>query len=211
MKIIGLPLCLSTTTACLSLVVLSACSSGGMTDPRDFTTTQAALSEASDLLDAAMLLDNTAQSGLPTGSVAYSGVVGIGSASTDLDILSDVQADPLFAVGRMTLNVDFATTEVTGTSDNFIDGNNNQINGSLDFDASTVLLGGGNPGLRGQLTGELFPVNGDTYTYDVPISGGFLGDNAETIAAIGEGDFDLDPNNQADALIPFSVVIVAQQ
>ena len=204
----------SNAAAILPMVLLGACGStsggGAPADPLNFSSTQSALDQALVLADLLELSSPTPIDQLPSGSVSYNGLIAVSSDATDFEDSSQVASDPLFAVGRMTIDAEFSNGAVTGVGDHFIDGNDNQIEGELVLDAGTNFMGSGPGSFVGTIAGDILPANGYTHSYDLEVEGSFLGGNAETVVGGGSGNLDPTDDNGITETIPFFIGFIAQ-
>jgi hypothetical protein len=198
----------------LPLVLLSACGStsggGASPDLLNFSSTQSAVDEGLVLDNLIEVSSRTPIDQLPSGSVSYNGFIVVASEVTDFEVAGSIASDPLFAVGRMTVNADFGSGAITGVGDHFIDGNDNQIGGELVLSAETGFMDDGPTAFSGSVVGEILPANGFIYDYDLDIDGSIRGENAEFIAGGGDGNFDLTTDGVTET-IPFGIGFVAQQ
>lgn len=194
--------------AIAGLVLTSACASGENPDPLDFAATQDAIAIAesfdSDILSNQYVSTTFQQ--LPTsGSVEYQGVVQI---ATDDQSLAPAD-DFLFAVGRIEMTATFSGDGgISGTADNFIDGNDRQMTGTLVFSADSINQSSNAPDFDGLLEGQITNADNFQFTYEVPMNGGFLGPNAEYVTASGFGGF---TNNDTGEVTEFFAGLIAQQ
>lgn len=192
----------------VALALTSACASGGgsdVPDPLNFATTQEAVDSVQNLIfdvGTSGFVPTTAAQ-LPTsGSVDYQGYLGI--AGTD-DTLPPAE-DFLTAVGRVELSANFAGAgAITGTADHFIDGNDEQMTGGFTIAATSI---GASGGFTAQLDGTITNASDFGYTYQVPMTGKFVGPNVDYLLAFGEGDFTDDVTN---VVTPFQMALVAQR
>ena len=197
--------------ALMGLVMTSACApkpDDPAPDPLDFATTGEALAGQAafeaDILSNQFSLTNIQQ--IPTsGSVGYQGFVQFATAEQAFAPADD----PLFAIGRVEMSASFdGTGGISGTADNFIDGNDNQMTGSMTISADSIDSRSIGTGFNGTLEGQITSASNFEYNYQVPTSGFFLGPDADYIQAGGFGDF---TNNDTGEVTPFEVGILAQR
>lgn len=197
---------LSSVVSIIPLVLLGACGSTSGSDPA-FPTAQAALNEVEDFITRIDPLSDTPDSQLPSGVVAYDGLMLIASDVTNFDIPSERAADRLFAVGEMTITADFDSTDITGVASNFVDGNDNQVGGQLEL-AATLGSNGFPQEFGGTVSGDLLLADGSTNQFDLDVGGGFLGADGQVIVGDGEGTFDF---KDGTPVVPFSINFGGEQ
>jgi hypothetical protein len=113
------------------------------------------------------------------GDATYNGYVGGDLTGGDLDGRT--------LVGELTLNVDFATNDLTGFADNFYDDTNVQYAGSLDAGSSLINRGGGGDQLTPTLEGDL--IDGIVlYDTSIALSGNFIGATPGVVGGYADGD-----------------------
>ena len=138
---------------------------------------------------------------LPTsGVVSYTGLTFVG--------LPDTSIEGFNAVGSATFEADFDDQTITGSADNFFQGegmdigdsatfNGERIDGSLAFELEQAFDNVN--GYLGEATGSLTSLNGEDIAVDVPIGGSFSGTEAEALLIINTGgDLDLSSSAIAD-------------
>jgi hypothetical protein len=143
----------------------------------------------------------------PSGTVTYDGLVGISSDSTDFDDPASVAADPLSMAGRVTLSVDFADDGVmSGQASDFIDANNNQLDGTLaitqEFNTSPFAMSQ----LSGTAIGDITAANGQTYSIGVNFDGSFRGVDSQFVYGYGNADIVI-----SSQIVPYTLYYIAER
>jgi hypothetical protein len=181
-----------TVSILLCLSALAGCSSNdvGQVTPEfpNYESFDAARSEAATL-SGRIDLAGTESGPRPTGAVTYNGLLGISSQSTDFSDPASIAADPLLMAGRLSLTADFSGDgQMSGQAGQFIDFNNNQLEGTLaiaqEFDQSPFAANQ----FIGTANGNITAANGEVYSIGARLGGNFQGDAAQFVYADGYGD-----------------------
>jgi len=115
--------------------------------------------------------------GVDAGSATYKGYVG--------GYISDVDVDYGHAIGKLTMDVDFADDTLSGDASNFRMEDDSAIGGTLSLTGGVIPYNNGVDAatLVGTLSGDL-EFNAVTYATDIDLIGGFLGGAADDTATI---------------------------
>lgn len=127
-------------------------------------------------------LDNTEGATLPTaGSSTYEGVVTFGEVFRSMPAMA----------GEITLEVDFEDSSLSGTAENFVTEDEEEVSGSLDIEDGRVYresnLIDGNNALGAFVSGRLEVGDGAAYDFNGGLQGELLGDDHTHASGTLEG------------------------
>ena len=195
----------------LPLVVVAACGSSSKVDPMNSMSTAAAISEARTIVTNPVFDVRTPVADLPTGAVTYSGFAIVASETTDLflDNETEISNDPLFAIGRATINADFDSSSMTGTANNFIDGNDNQLSGQLTLTATPTLANAAV--YNAEVIGQISAVSGESFEYNTAITLEVAGPNGEGITGDGQGSINVPDDSGVDVETAYIIGFFGKQ
>lgn len=179
---------------------------GATGNPYSINSTVDASNQINALDDRLDATPFTTGSQLPTtGSATYYGM----AYMNDTNAATDNTTDPVFYYGLTQVNASFSGAgTVSGVANNFIDGNNNLVDGELTFTSDQIDRGTAAE-FTATVAGSIEPASGGSQNFTgLQLDSGFAGPNAEFVAGSGTNTILLNNGTQA---VEFTFGFIAEQ